>query len=259
MQFCLSSRLFTIPGENDRFELGIDAFIQLAKSLGYDGITLRPGQLDSTTPVERIEWIADLLDQDRMAFSFVMGGPLSDAKSYESSCKLIEHAARIGCKYVQPSVPSSAGIPWLQKLCDFASEREISISPQIHGNTIHDTVPHCLELSKNVKRKNFGFNFETAQLLIQKAELRGGNAVRALAEHIFTVCVQNYKLQGTKVIACLPGDPEGVDFADLFGALNEIGFDGFVTHISARYPDMENVEVCRAYIKSLQPLMGIVR
>lgn len=259
MKLCLSSRMFSIQEENDRLEISIDAFIQLARSLGYDGITLRPGQLNSTTPPEKIKWIADLLGQNHMAFSFLMGGPISDPTSYENSCKLVEHATRLGCGYIQPSIPSSQGIPWLQKFCDFAAERKINITPQIHGKTLHDTVPHCLELAQKVKRKNFGFNFETAQLLIQKADVRGGNAVKALSDYIFTVCIQNYRLEGTKSIACLPGDPRGVDFNDLFGALKEIGFDGFVTHISARYPDIDNIEVCRAYVNILRPLMSISR
>ena len=198
----------------------------------------------------------ELLEKNRLSFSFVMGDPLRDEKSCEDLKKLIGHALRLRCGYVQVSIPSAAGIPWLQKLCDHAAERGIGICAQTHGNTIHDTVPHCLDLLKQVNRRNFGFNFETAQLLIQREEIRGGRAVRALGSRISTVCVQNYKLEGKQVIPCLPGDPEGVDFGDLFGALTEIGFDGFVTQISVRYPGMENLEVCRAYIKSLRPFVG---
>ena len=256
MHLCLSSRMFTVPEAQDKFELEIDEFIRFAQSLGYDGVTLRAGQLDAGTSPERIKWIANLLKQNAMFFSFVMGGPLTDAKSYESSCRLVEHAVRLDCQHVQVSVPSPSGISWLQRLCDFSAERKIRICPQVHGNSVHDTVPHCLDLVKQVDRGNFGFNFEPAQLLIQKAEPRGGNAIRALSGHIFTVCIQNYKLEGTKVIPCLPGDPRGVDFEELFAVLKEIGFDGFVTHISVRYPDLNNLEVCRAFLKYLRPLMS---
>jgi sugar phosphate isomerase/epimerase len=257
MLLCLSSRMFTVPDQQDKFELQVDAFIQLAKSLGYDGVTLRAGQLDAGTSPQQIKWIGNLLKQKRMFFSFVMGGPLIDAKSYESSCRLVEHAVSLECQHVQVSIPSPSGIPWLQRLCDFAADREIRISPQVHGNSIHDTVSNCLDLVKKVNRENFGFNFEPAQLLIQKAEPRGEKAVRALSGHIFTVCIQNYKLEGTKVIPCLPGDPQGVNFEDLFAALKEIGFNGFVTHISVRYPDVDNLEVCRAFLKYLRPLMSL--
>lgn len=247
--------MFTVPDTQDKFELEIDGFIRLAESLGYDGVTLRAGQLDGGTPPEQVEWIRNLLKQNRMLFSFVMGGPLTDEKSYENSCKLVEHAVRLDCQYIQVSIPSPSGISWLQRLCDFSADRKIKVCPQVHGNSLHDTVSHCLDLVRKVNRENFGFNFEPAQLLIQKAEPRGGNAIRAMSGHIFTVCIQNYKLEGTEVIPCLPGDPKGVDFEELFAALKEIGFNGFVTHISVRYPGVDNLEVCRTFLKYLRPLM----
>ena len=54
----------------------------------------------------------------------------------------------------------------------------------------------------------------------------------------------------------LPGDPDGVDFEDVFGALKKIGYDRFVTHISGRYPDLDNRTVCQAYVEKLRPLMS---
>ncbi len=255
MRLCLSSRMFATPGENDLFDLGVEEFVRWARSLGYEGITLRPGQLNGQTPVDRVREIADLLEENGMAFSFVMGAPLGGEKSYTDLCRLADHAVLLGCRYLQTSIPSPAQIPWARKLCDYAADRGIGVCPQIHGGTVHDTLPHCLDLLGQVGRENFGFNFETAQLLAQRAEIQGGQAVRALGDRIFTVCVQNYKLEGASFVPCLPGDPGGVDFEDLFAALREIGFQGFVTHISARFPGFENLEVCRAYLRKLRPLM----
>lgn len=255
MQLCLSARMFTIPGERDQFDLEMDAFIQFARAMGYDGITLRPGQLDSRTLPEEVDRISGMLIRNDMVCSFVMGETVGDRKSYEAHCELMDHALRIGCRHVQPSVRSASEIPWLQKLCDYAAEQGVRIGPQLHNNTLHDTVPRCLDLLKKVDRKNFGLNFEASHLLIQNVNPQGGKAVRALGDRIFTVCVQNYRMEGVHPIPCLPGDAEGVDFEDVFGTLKEIGFDGFVTHMSGRYPDMRNEDVCRAYVEALRPLM----
>ncbi len=259
MNFCLSARMFTMPGTRDQFELNIEEFIRFAKSVGYDGITLWSGQLDQRTSSEDVERIADLLNQNDMVCSFAKSGPVSNGESYNAHCKLVDHVLRIGCRHIEPSVQSESEVPWIQKLCDYAAERDVRVGPQLHDNTLHDTVPHCLDLFEKVDRENFGLNFEASHLLLQGADIRGGEAVKALAGNIFTVCVQNYKKENGNSVPVLPGDPDGVDFEEVFGAIRETGFDGFVTLMSGSYPDMDNETVCRAYVERLRPLMGADR
>jgi sugar phosphate isomerase/epimerase len=251
--------MFSVPGPRDKFELNIEEFIRFAKSVGYDGIALRPGQLDQQTSAKEVDRIAELLKQNEMACSFAMGGSVSDGKSYDAHRKLVDDALKIGCRHIQPSVRNEAEIPWIQKLCDYAAERDVRVAPQLHDSTLHDTVPHCLDLFKKVGRENFGLNFEASHLLMQSAEIRGAEAVKALGGKIFTVCVQNYKKENGNSVPVLPGDPDGVDFEELFGAIVKTDFDGFVTHMSGSYPDMGNRAVCQAYVERLQPLMGAGR
>jgi len=248
--------MFTVPGERDRFDLGFPDFIAFASEAGYGGISLRPGQLDPDTPSDEVERIGELLRANDMVCSYVMAGTVGDRQSFESLCGLVDRATRLGCSLLQPSVLSSSEIPWLQRLCDHAADRQVRVCPQLHNNTLHDTVPRCLDLFRKVDRENFGLNFEASHLLIQHVMPQGGKAVRALGEHILGVCVQNYRMEGVHPIPCLPGDEEGVDFEDVFSALKEIGYDGSVTHMSGRYPDMEPEAVCKAYVEALRPLMG---
>ena len=255
MQLCLSARMFAVPGALNQFELGVEAFIEFAKSVGYDGITLRAGQLDPTTTAEDVRRIASALKQNGMVCSFAMCGTVGDENGYAAQCRLVDHVLELDCRHIQPSVRTESEIPWMQKLCDYAAERDVRIAPQLHNNTLHDTVPRCKALFEKVDRANFGLNFEASHLLMQNAEIRGGRAVRALSEKIFTVCVQNYKLVAGKNVPVLPGDPDGVDFDDVFGALKAIGFDGFVTHMSGPYPDMDNRSVCEAFVERLRPLL----
>ncbi|MDA0748787.1 MAG: sugar phosphate isomerase/epimerase [bacterium] len=256
MQLCLSARMFTVSGTRDQFELEPEAFVQFAKKVGYDGITLRPGQLDERTSGEQVDRLAEALEQNNAVCSFAMGGTAADETGYRAMCKLVDDGIRLGCRHIQPSVRNEAEISWMQKVCDYAAERDVRVCPQLHDSTLHDTVPNCLTLFKKIGRENFGLNFEASHLILQQAEVKGAEAIRVLGEKIFTVCVQNYKREDGKPVAVLPGDPLGVDFEEVFGALGEIGFDGFVTHMSGAYPGLENEAVCRAYVTALKPFMG---
>ena len=256
MKLCLSARMFTSPNGRNAFDLDIESFVQFAKDTGHDGITLRPGQLDADTAPETVDQIAELLSNAQMPCSFVKSMAIRDQETYEDQCRLLEHMARIDCNNLQPKVSHESDIPWVQRLCDVAAEQDMQIAPQLHNGSLHDTVPRCLDLFKTVDRNNFGLNFEASHLLLQGEKIQNAEAVCALGNHIFSVCIQNYKLTDTGSVPCLPGDPEGVDLDDVFGALQEVGFDGFVTHISGAYPDVDNRTLCETYLKYLRPLMA---
>lgn len=248
--------MFTSTDGRNAFDLDIEGLIGFAKDLGYDGITLRPGQLDADTPAEEVDRIAAFLKEHGTPCSFVKSMAIRDQATFDDQAKLLDHLARIGCNNLQPKASNEPDIPWVQRLCDAAAERDIQIAPQLHNGSLHDTVPRCLNLFKAVDRSNFGLNFEASHLLLQSEKIQNGEAVRALGDHIFSVCIQNYKLADDDFVPCLPGDPDGVDLDDVFGALQEVGFDDFVTHISGAYPDVDNRTLCETYLKYLRPLMA---
>jgi sugar phosphate isomerase/epimerase len=256
MQLCLSARMFASSSGRNAYDIDVEGLIKFAKDLGYDGITLRPGQVDADTPTEEINRIGDLLKQYNVPSSFVKSMAIRDQSTFDGQSKLLDHMNTLGCSMLQPKVGKDSDIPWVQKLCDVAAERNMQIAPQLHNGTLHDTVPRCLDLVKTINRNNFGINFEAAHLLLQNQDIQNSQAVRDLGPHISSVCVQNYKLTDSDSVACLPGDPEGVDLGDVFGALKEIGFDGSVTHISGAYPDLDNRTMCDHYVKYLRPLMA---
>ena len=256
MKLCLSVRMFTSSSGRNAFDLDVEGLINFAKDLGYDGITLRPGQVDPDTPSEETHRIGELLKQHNTPCSFIKSMAIRDQTTFDEQCKLLDHMSHLNCASLQPKVSSESDIPWVQKLCDVAAERNMHIAPQLHNGTLHDTVPRCLELFKAIDRSNFGLNFEASHLLLQNQDIQNGRAVRELGSHITSVCVQNYKLTDKGSAPCLPGDPEGVDLDDVFGALKESDFDGFVTHISGAYPDMDNRSMCEHYVNYLRPLMS---
>ncbi len=267
MILCLSARMFTVPGKGDEFELNLGEFIKLAKDVGYDGITLRRGQLDERNTEEEVQSIKELLHQHEAACSFVTGKVVTDEQSYGELCKIIDYTAIIGCRYVQPAVRSDGQIPWMQKCADYAKERGVFLAPQMHNATMFETVDRSLQTLKKIDRENFGVTFEGSHLIIMQQSLRNGDAVKKLAKHIFAVCVQNYKeikettgdgvfsYGGAYFKPCLPGDSEGVDLQGVFGALKEIGFDGFVTFMAGPFLSMENRVLCELYNRELRKLM----
>jgi sugar phosphate isomerase/epimerase len=256
MKLCLSPRMFIVPGTRDEFSLNVEEFIQFAREAGYDGIALRPGQLDEKTTPEELASIGEILEKTETACSFAMGGRASDEEGYRKLCKLIDDAVTIGCSHVQPSVGDDSEIPWIQRACDHAAEKDVRLCPQLHDQTLHDTVANCKQLFERVDRANFGLNFEASHLILQESELRGGEALKALADKIFTVCVQNYRRLDGNSVAVLPGDAGGVNFEEVIEAAREIGFDGYITHMSGSYPDLDNTTVCKAYVEALRPLMS---
>lgn len=253
MQLCLSARMFA--AERNAFSMSLPEFMDYGKRLGYDGIAIRPGQLDGTMSHDEVDAIALALKDRGLSISFVRGGSLTDVP-LEEHHRLIDHVKKLGGRYIEFFVWKEEEIPAIQNICDHAAEHDIVISPQLHNNAMHDTVPRCLDFLKAVDRPNLDINFEAAHLIIQNQDILNGDAVRALADHIGTVCVQNYRMDGDKTVNLLPGDTSGVDFPDVFNALKESGWDGFVTHMAPRHPDVDDETLCRQYVEVLRPFMA---
>jgi sugar phosphate isomerase/epimerase len=122
-----------------------------------------------------------------------------------------------------------------------------------------------VELVDRIGRANFGVTFEASHLILQQREVRNAAAVRMLGKRILNVCVQDYRLtqgeadaamyEGTPYKPCLPDDPRGVDLPGVFGALREIGYDGFVTVMAGGYPGMAHREHFERYHRVLRALM----
>ncbi|MDP6039252.1 MAG: hypothetical protein QGG64_11935, partial [Candidatus Latescibacteria bacterium] len=141
MQLCLSARMFASSSGRNAFNLDVEGLIKFAKDLGYDGITLRPGQVDADTPTEEINRIGELLKQHNVPCSFIKSMAIRDQSTFDEQCKLLDHMANIGCSMLQPKVSTESDIPYVQKLCDIAAERNMQIAPQLHNGSLHDTVP----------------------------------------------------------------------------------------------------------------------
>lgn len=264
MKLCLSARAFAAPG--GKYSITVEDLIKLAKEIGYDGITLRRGQLDEATPEEEVGRIRDLLKKYDASCAFVTGVPVSDEASFKSLCAVIDRAASVGASVVQPTVRAVAEIPHMQRAADYAAAQGIALAPQLHNHTVHENAEQAAELVDAVNRKNFGIAFEGSHLILQQRKVRDGAAVRLLGRRILSVCVQDYRLapgepdagnyDGTPYKPCLPDDPRGVSLPGVFAALKEVGYDGFVTVMAGGYPGMDHRAHFERYYEVLKPLSG---
>jgi sugar phosphate isomerase/epimerase len=263
MKLCLSARAF--QGGRGTYTISIEALIGLARETGYDGITLRQGQLDQTTSDQEADRIRGLLEAAGMPCSFVTGIPAADDATLAALCRIVDRAALVGAPVVQPPVRDAAQVSWIQRAADYAATRGIALAPQLHNRSLHENVELAADLVDQVGRPNFGITFEASHLLLQDSALRDGAAVAALGQRIKSVCVQNYRLapgeadagqyEGHPFKSALPGDPRGVDLPGVFAALKQIGYDGFVTVMAGSHPGVENRDVFAQYARLLRPLL----
>jgi sugar phosphate isomerase/epimerase len=263
MRLCLSARAFALRGGG--YSISVAGLVALAKETGYDGITLRRGQLDETTPEAEVERIRDLLRDAGAPCSFVTGAAVNDETSWAALCTIVDRAAAVGAPVVQPTVRDDAEIPWMRRAADHAAARAVSLAPQLHNRTRHERAEQAVALVDAIGRPNFGVAFEGAHLLLQQRAVRDGAAVRLLGPRIKSVCVQNYRLapgeadagryEGTPYKPALPDDPRGVDLPGIFAALKEIGYDGFVTVMAGSYPGMDNRTLFARYARVLRLLL----
>ncbi len=91
-------------------------------------------------------------------------------------------------------------------------------------------------------------------------------ALQQLGEKLFSVSLQNIKpvpeVEGKGVITyrgrgfrrCKIGDPEGVDFEEVFEALHAVGYEGYATLIEPISDVMDNLELARFAFDKLSPL-----
>jgi sugar phosphate isomerase/epimerase len=263
MKLCLSARAFAVSGGT--YSITVEDLIQLAKDIGYDGITLRRGQLDETTPEAEVDRIRELLRRHDVPCSFVTGSSAKDEAGLQALCAVIDRAASVGAFVVQPSVRDRAEVPWMQRAADHAAAQNVVLAPQLHNRTAHENAEQAVDLVDSVGRKNFGITFEGSHLLLQQRPVRDGAAVRLLGRRIFSVCVQDYRLapgepdagnyDGTPYKPCLPDDPRGVNLPDIFAALREVGYDGFVTVMAGGYPGMDHRTHFEHYHRVLRKLI----
>jgi sugar phosphate isomerase/epimerase len=256
MKLALSGRVFET---RDGYALELDEFLKFARACGYDGVEIRYAQLPLETPPGRVDEVAGLLKTLGLGWSFGAVEGIAGAEAFDRAVRMLEVHRRCGCGFTRFTVARPEEIAWAQRFADEAARRGQRLLTQLHNGTLTDNVPHVLETLKRISRPNVGLGFEACHLRFDGNE-RYAEAVCALRGCIVGVSIQSYKpagpaapkellvrVNGRPYLRALPGDPEGMPFPEIFGALREIGFDGFATVMCDAAPDTDPRDVARRY------------
>jgi sugar phosphate isomerase/epimerase len=267
MWLCLSGRQFEVPGGISKT---VDEFVDLAAGIGFRGVELRTGHLSPDTSDAEAERITGLLTERGLRCSFCLGGEPADEASTARFRRVIELAQRIDAFAVRCNGSTEAHVAGYREVATYAGERGVKVISQIHNGTMFETVPDCLQAMERIAHPNYGVAFEASHLIMASQPEHGEEAVKALAEFIFTVSVQAYKtydefdcyggpitIHGKQWGACLPGAPGSPDLQSVFGGLRAIGFDGPVTVMPGALPGGPSPkDQARVYYDTLEPLVG---
>jgi len=130
---------------------------------------------------------------------------------------------------------------WAQKAADEAKERGIRLAHQAHDASMFETVDGSLDVLRKVGRDNFGLIYEPANWMIADEDY-GRAAIERVRDHIFNVYVQNHLITpgGSASVNTWKKGPVrlnhiglweqgGVRFEEVFEALRDVDYEGYVT------------------------------
>lgn len=247
MKLSLSVRVAEAFGSKEKSSMTIDQLIDLAKRHGYEALCMRGSQAGIHSAEEIVRDMSAKIRSAGLTVSMVTGDfavPRNDEHGPDGLRNItpyLDLAEAFGADLIRICMKKDEDIPWAQKASDQARERGIRLAHQSHCGSLFETVKGSLRVLKAVGRRNFGIIYEPANWLIAGQDYRSGT-IRKLTPYIFNVYVQNHRLRAGgeatintwtrgKVELDHIGlwEPGGVDSADVFRGLHEIGYRGYVT------------------------------
>ena len=209
----------------------IDAQLDLAKEIGFDGLSWRT---DSPEQIKQL--LAGAKQRGLKVFVIYANLELKDGKLvYKPELKEIIALCKgtdtmilpnMTSKQFKPSDPAGddiavAGLRELADLCD-ASGVRIAIYPHV-GCWVH-RVEDALRVVKKVNRKNVGLTFNLCHALMDKAEDRIPSLIEEAAPHLFCATINGADSGGGKAIKTL--DKGSYDVGIVLKKLNAVGYEG---------------------------------
>jgi sugar phosphate isomerase/epimerase len=177
----------------------------------------------------------------------------------------LDLAEAFGADLIRICMKKDEDIVFAQKASDEARERSIRLAHQSHCASLFETVDGSLRVLTQVGRPNFGIIYEPANWLIAE-ENYGRETIRKLKPYLFNVYIQNHRLtpDGTAQVETWKRgkvplehigvwEPGGVQVAEMFAGLYEVGYDAYVTVHQAFGDVMPVEEAVRRSYEYLKP------
>lgn len=220
--------------------------VQLAAELGYGAICMRASAGGIGTPHSELQRMRGEIERAGLYVSMVTADsdvPLNNEHGPDSLKNIgpsLDVAAALGCDLIRVCLKNEADIE-TARAADEAAQRGIRLAHQCHTTTLFESVDRMLEVLDRIGRSNFGLIYEPANLMLC-GESYGLQSLLRLQPFLMNVYVQNHRVDpagpveletwclGVRRFHHIPiWEPGGVDFPEVFAALRQIGYQGFVT------------------------------
>jgi sugar phosphate isomerase/epimerase len=272
MKMSLSARIAESFYDKKIAAVPFEDLAELAKDNGYGAICMRASVAGIQSPNERITSVRQTLDQLGLKVSMVTGD-FAIPENFERGPNALRNitlylnlAEAFACDLLRICMKKEEDISWAQRASDEAAERGMRLAHQCHVASLFETIEGSLDVLRRVNRRNFGIIYEPANLKMC-GETYGIEALNAFRPYLFNVYLQNYLdnpegkehietwVRGMFRFDHIPlHDPRGVDWREVFDALEAVGYDGYVTVHQALAEIMAPAEAARVSADFLRSL-----
>ena len=272
MKMSLSARIAESFYDKKIASVPFEDLADLAKDNGYGAICMRASVAGIQSPDDRITSVRQTIDRLGLKVSMVTGdfaipenlerGP----DGLRNITPYLNLAEAFACDLLRICMKSEEDISWAQRASDEAAERGIRLAHQCHVASLFETIEGSVDVLRRVNRSNFGIIYEPANLKMC-GETYGLEALNAFRPYLFNVYLQNYLdnpegkehietwVHGMFYFDHIPlHDPRGVDWREVFDALDAVGYDGYVTVHQALAEIMAPAEAARVSAEFLRSL-----
>ncbi len=272
MKMSLSARIAESFYDKKIAAVPFEDLAELAKDNGYGAICMRASVAGIQSSNERITSVRQTLDRLGLKVSMVTGD-FAIPENFERGPDALRNitpyldlAEAFACDLLRICMKSEEDISWAQRASDEAAERGMRLAHQCHVASLFETIEGSLDVLRRVNRSNFGIIYEPANLKMC-GEVYGLEALNAFRPYLFNVYLQNYLdnpegkehietwVRGMFRFDHIPlHDPRGVDWREVFDALETVGYDGYVTVHQALAEIMAPSEAARVSADFLRSL-----
>ena len=243
--------------------LPYEQFLTIAKSAGYEAVSVRAAAGGLQTPLIRLYEMAKLTRAAGLKVSMVSPDfpvPLNNDRAPECLRNITPYlnvAEIFDCDQVRIGMKKDEDIVWAQRAADEARERKLRLVHHAEANTLFATFDLAISTLKRVNRKNLGYLHDECQWMVNTRDYRPDRVVsnmKAIAPWLWNVYIKN-QMGGPGPVnrpEMKLSDPGGVDWDRHFEGLNEIGYTGYVTVHESNPPygsPMEAAVRCHEFLK----------
>lgn len=274
MKLSLSVRIAESPRKKDETTMSLEELTATAQELKYEALCMRASQLGIHSARDVIDAGVEKIKAAGLRVSMVTGDfavPRNDDHGPEGLRNItpfLDLAEALSSDLIRICMKKEEDIPWAQRAADEAHERSIRLAHQAHTRSLFETVDGSVRVLKAVDRENFGIIYEPANWMLAGQDY-GANAIRQIQPWLMNVYVQNGRVHpGGKasINTWTRGEVKydhiglweegGVQSEEVFQALHEVGYQGYVTVHQAFAGIMAPTEAVRRSYEYLAPLIA---